>query len=412
MARKKVVKNPAELAIANISKRLKIKGDSPLRVIQDVAEFEVETYSFGFPEIDAASKCGGAPVGKLVEIFGPESSGKSLISYKVMADAQAKGGIVCLFDVEQALDPNWIQKQGVSLDPDKFIYCNDSLCAEDILDLVVEVCKEPAISVVVVDSTAALIPRKELEGSVGKDEVALLARAMSKACSKVQHSCEEGDTLCIFINQVRDALNTGGFGNPTTTPGGRALKFHSSMRLSVYPGSKVKVDDEVIARKSYITFVKNKVAQPFGRCEFEIVFDEMALNPIVKMAKAAKLYKIINIYKKEYTIHKDYAGTKKNLQTGAFSFPELAHYLVKNENYLEVVLDALLEELEEEYDEDRLKVIDPVIYKLKEDRGLWLSPLGDDYEISVEEKEVKSSEEIIAEQGNQDLELEDELDLE
>jgi len=404
MARKRINVSPAQTAIANISKRLGVRGKSVLRVIDDISDFELETFSFGSPEIDDASNCGGAPRGRLVEVFGPESSGKSYLSLQVMADAQKKGGVVCLFDIEQSFDPAWAKKHGVSTDQDQFIYFNESMCAEETLDYVYEACKEELISVVVVDSTAALIPRKELEGSVGKDEVALLARAMSKACSKICHACESGNTLCIFINQVRDALNTRGFGNPTTTPGGRALKFHSSMRLSVFPGAKIKAknssgDDEVVATKSYVTFVKNKMAAPYGKAEFEMIFDEMAMNPIVKMVKAAKLYKIITSYKKEYFLNRKYFddSLKRNIPTGTSSFPELADYLLDNTDKFNTVLNSLLDELEDEFDEERLKIIDPVIYKIKDDSSLWVSPLEDFGDISLKDTEIKTSEEIIKE---------------
>ena len=406
---KRVSVNPAQIAISNIAKRLGVKGKPAIRVIDNKEDFDIETYSFGSPEIDEASNCGGAPRGKLVEIFGPESSGKSYLSLQLMASAQKKGGVVCLFDIEQSFDPRWAKRHGVSIDQDKFLYFNESMCAEETLDYIYEACREPNISLVVVYSTAALIPRKELEGSVGKDEVALLARAMSRACSKITHACESANTLCVFINQVRDALNTRGFGNPTTTPGGRALKFHSSMRLSVYPGAKVKAknskgDDEVIATSSYVTFVKNKIASPFGRAEFEIIFDEMAMNPIVKMVKAAKLYRIITSYKGEYFLNRKYIdeSLKKNIPTNTKSFPELADFLLRNEDKMEIILDSLLNELEEEFNEERLKIIDPIIYKIKDDKSLWVSPLADMDSISVKENEIKSTEEIVKEQGDQD----------
>jgi len=392
-------------AIANIEKQMGNKGESVIfRFGDQKNKVYGQCISFGYPEIDEASNCAGIPFGKLVEIFGPESSGKSFITLKLIASAQKLGLVCCLVDVEQSFDPLWAEKHGV--DVDNLFIINELMCAERSLDYVSLLCGSGSFGLVVVDSTAALIPKKELEGSMEDQDYALLARAMSKACRKIVGACGNTNCSCVFINQIRDNIGSGPFGDSTTTPGGKALRFYSHMRINVFPGSKVWVDNgkgekEVIARKSYVTFIKNKSARPYGKCEIEIIFDEMAMNPVVKMVTAAKTFKLISIRNGEYYISKSVSNTAKNFATEAKTFPELAHFVVNSE-YKDELLKQLIEAIEEEENEDKVKMVDPIVFKFKEDPSLWISPLGDSPIITEKKVSGKKVSDIIEEEGDED----------
>lgn len=336
--------------IANLEKQMGNK-DSSKFVLKRFGDFkdsyqQLAVISFGDPRVDAASNCGGIPRGKMVEIFGPESGGKSLLTLRLIASAQKEGLNCCLVDVEQSFDPKWAALQGV--DTDNLYIINENLSAETILDYVVKICESGDFGLVVIDSTAALIPEKELEGSVGDQDYALLARAMSKACKKVAGACGQTQTSCIFINQIREKMNVK-FGDNTTTPGGKSLKFYSHQRIKVSPGEVIKVTEGdrkvVVARKSYVKFVKNKVARPFGECVMEIIFDASALNPVVKLCNIAKAtdFKAIAQRDGEFTINKDIIdGAKKNVPTGTKTMVDLARYIVQ-ENLVVKILEYIKE---------------------------------------------------------------------
>lgn len=343
------IKNPSiEAIMANIEKKMGTKssekvlfryGDRP------VDKFDV--ISFGYPDVDEASNCGGIAKGKVIEIFGQESGGKSFLSLKLIASAQKMGLICCLVDAEQSFQGDWAKKHGV--DVDNLIILNEALSAEKILDYVVTMCSTDGIGLVVVDSTAALTPEKELTGSVSDQDYALLARAMSKALRKVVSGCGKTKATCVFLNQIREKMNVT-FGSPETTPGGRALRFYSHQRIMVTPGHNVKVMDgekeKVVARKSKVKFVKNKTAAPMGECEIEIVFFEEAMNPVVKFCNICKDAKLIGQRDGKFQIKKNVLGEKKNLDTETSTIIELADYVVKNDyvNKLIKAYEALVEE--------------------------------------------------------------------
>ena len=359
-----------DAVLANIEKLMGNKGDP---IIYKVNEDEVvEVISFDYPDVDKAIGCGGVPKGKLVEIFGAESGGKSYLSLKLIASAQKKGLSCCLVDAEQSFDPKWARKHGV--DVSKLYIINEPMSAEKILDYVIQLCKSGAFGVVVVDSTAALVPAKELEGKVGDQDYALLARAMSKACRQIISHCGSTGTICVFLNQIREKMNVM-FGDPETTPGGRALKFYSHIRIKVTPGRKIKVKegnvDRVIARSSWVQFVKNKAASPYGQCTMEIIFDETAMNPVVKLCNAAKDYKIISLRDGELKLGKEMMKAKKNVDTGCKTMVELADYLVKN-NLVLTVANACVEAYEEEQPEEK---INPVVKEIIDNPSIAVSPL-------------------------------------
>lgn len=377
-------KTDAELfnaVIANIEKQMNNKDPEKfaIRRFGDIKKSSLGAISFGIPEVDAASNIGGVPRGKLIEIFGPESGGKSFLTLKLIASAQKQGLKCILIDAEQSFDSNWAGKQGV--DTDNLYYFNESVSAEVILDYVIKITKSGEFGLVVIDSTAALIPQKELDGSITDQDYALLARAMSKACKQIAQNCGETGTTCAFINQIRETMSTFGFGDKTVTPGGKALKFASHQRISVFPGGYIRVKEganqkeetdekdkdkgRIIAKTSYVKFVKNKTAIPNGECKFNIVFDEDSLNPVVKLCGLARNseVKAIGVYNGEFTINKQITDTAKNVPTGTRTFKDLAAYLIDNKlvvSVLDFVADTIAE--------NQIKlIIDEDILEMKND---------------------------------------------
>ncbi len=365
-----------ETILANIEKSMKNVGAPVVEKAPTMKDFSmVPVISFGFADVDAASFCGGIPQGKMVEIFGPESGGKSLLSLKLIGSAQKTGMKCCLVDAENSYDPVWADSHGV--DTDDLYIMRSAISAEQILEYVDKLCEAGVFGLIVIDSTAALIPQKELEGSISDQNYALLARAMSTACRKIVSHCSVTNTTCVFLNQIRDKMGVM-FGSPETTPGGRALKFYSHQRIRVTPGKKIKVQEGdkelIIARQSWVQFVKNKAARPFGECVMEIVFDKTARNPVVKLCKAAKDYKVISQREGTFRISKDlFEDAKKNVDTKTTTSVELADYLVK-EDLVNIVLDAFVASYVDEHgSEDK---IDKDILALRDDPTLIVSPLN------------------------------------
>lgn len=408
MARAKKIKDPMEGVLANLHKIIGHKGsESAIYRYGDKEAKNIETISFGYPEIDEASAIGGVQKGKLVEMYGLPSSGKSFLSLKLIASAQSAGERCFLVDAEQSFDPAWAKKHGV--DVDNLYIVNESISAEKYMDLINSACDSGAFGLVVVDSTAALIPQKELDGSVGDQDYALLARIMSKGCKKLMSSCDKGNTACVFINQVRANIKGAGKrgADEYVTPGGNALDFCAHMRILVWPGGMIRVagdDGEKVSigKRSYVRFVKNKLGNPDKKCEIQIVFDETAMNPIVKLVTLAKSYKIFNVRLGEYGIKTDILDTDLNISTKyyntkATSFGDLAHWVLSN-GYIEDLIDIMKGIVDDEEDDDKLKLIDIDIYKIiaTDDDGeytsknMWISPLGD-FSIPIDEDVAKNS---------------------
>lgn len=260
-------KKALEDAIAKIEKSC---GKGTIMKMDGSVKVETDVISTGNIAVDIATGIGGVPRGRIIEVFGPESSGKTTLTLHIIAEAQKLGGVAAFIDAEHAFDPIYAEKLGVNLGE---LYVSQPDDGEQALDITQQLVESGGVDIVVVDSVAALVPRAEIEGEMGENKVGLHARLMSQAMRKLTGIVKKSNTCVIFINQLREKVGVM-FGNPETTTGGNALKYYASMRIDVRRGEQLKNDKDVVGNKTKIKIIKNKLAAPFKSCECDMLYGQ------------------------------------------------------------------------------------------------------------------------------------------
>ncbi|SFU74472.1 recombinase RecA [Xenorhabdus koppenhoeferi] len=309
-------------ALGQIEKQF---GKGSIMRLGENRSMDVETISTGSLSLDIALGAGGLPMGRIVEIYGPESSGKTTLTLQVIAAAQREGRTCAFIDAEHALDPVYAKKLGVDIDN---LLCSQPDTGEQALEICDALSRSGAVDVIIVDSVAALTPKAEIEGEIGDSHMGLAARMMSQAMRKLAGNLKNSNTLLIFINQIRMKIGVM-FGNPETTTGGNALKFYASVRLDIRRTGSVKNGDEVIGSETRVKVVKNKVAAPFKQAEFQILYGE-GINTLGELIDLGVKHKMVEKAGAWYSYNGDKIGQgKANATIYLKEHPEAAAELNK-----------------------------------------------------------------------------------
>ena len=307
-----------EQVMAEIEKQF---GKGAIMKLGEETHYEIETTPTGSLGLDIALGAGGFPKGRIIEVYGPESSGKTTIALQAVAEVQKRGGRAAFIDAEHALDPIYAKNLGVNIDE---LLLSQPDTGEQALEICEALVRSNAVSIVVIDSVAALVPQAEIEGEMGDSHVGLQARLMSQALRKLSGIINKTNTTAIFINQLREKVGVL-FGNPETTPGGRALKFYASVRLDVRRGEQIKLGDSVIGNKTNIKVVKNKIAPPFKVATVDIMYGE-GVSHVGELVDIASDLGIMDKSGAWYSYHEEKIGQgRENTKIFLKNNPDIAN---------------------------------------------------------------------------------------
>ncbi len=343
-------KKALEVAMSQIEKQF---GKGSVMKLGEFKAMEVEAIPTGALGLDIALGIGGVPRGRIIEIFGPESSGKTTLALHIVAEAQKAGGEAAFIDAEHALDPVYAKKLGVDIDN---LIVSQPDTGEQALEITESLVRSGALDVIVVDSVAALVPKAEIDGEMGDSHMGLQARLMSQALRKLAGAINKTKTVIIFINQLREKIGVM-FGNPETTTGGRALKFYASVRLDIRKVENIKQDGEVIGSRARVKVIKNKVAPPFREAEFDIVYGQ----GISKEGNILDMAVNLDIIEKSgswFSYNGNRIGQgRENVKRYLKENPEILQEVDKKvrENFQKAFEQSLGEEIKNEDEEDEKK---------------------------------------------------------
>lgn len=331
-----------DLAISQIEKQY---GKGSIMRLGEDAKLNLDFISTGALDLDIALGIGGVPRGRIIEIYGPEASGKTTIALHIIAEAQKAGGMAAFIDAEHALDPGYAAKLGVDVEN---LIISQPDTGEQGLEITESLVRSGAVDIVVVDSVAALVPKAEIDGEMGDSHMGLQARLMSQALRKLAGAISKSQTTCVFINQLREKIGVM-FGNPETTTGGRALKFYSSVRLDVRRIESLKQGDEIVGNRTRVKVVKNKVAPPFKQAEFDIMYGK-GISKEGSILDLGVTYDIVNKSGSWYSYNDERLGQgRENSKDFLINNPEICNEIeVKVKTKLGLIEDNSEEKTEEE----------------------------------------------------------------
>lgn len=332
MPKKEVLNERLQAAQSAIDQIKERYGDGAIMKFGEAKSLDVEAVSTGSISLDIALGVKGVPRGRIIEIFGPEASGKTTLAQHIVAEVQKQGGVAAFVDAEHALDPDYARKIGVDVDN---LLISQPDTGEQALEIVETLVRSNAVDVIVIDSVAALVPKAEIEGEMGDQHMGLQARLMSQALRKLTGIVSKTKTVVIFINQIRHKIGVF-FGNPETTPGGNALKFYCSVRVEVRRAAQIKQGESIIGNRVKAKIVKNKVAAPFRTCEFDIMYNE-GISVSGDLLDTGVSHKVINKTGNSYTYGEEKLGVGRE---------KAKQYLRENPKLMKVIREKIWEAVE------------------------------------------------------------------